>query len=150
MFKRKGSGFPESVDTVLGLNSVFEGNMVSEGTVRIDGKLKGDLKVNGDVFVGTGAVITGNIYADNIDLAGTLEGNIQAKGLLKMLSTARLYGDIQVCSFVADEGGIFQGKCGMLHTPETAIPSEKKPAKKSHSGNDYRKSTMIDQTEDDK
>lgn len=150
MFKKKESNFPESVDTLLGASSVFEGNIVSEGTVRVDGKLKGDLKVNGDVVIGTGAVVTGNIFANNVDMAGTLEGNIHAKGLLKLLSSARLYGDIQVRSFVADEGGIFQGKCGMLDSTEEAGTTENVSFKKSYLGKDYKKSTVIDQIDDEK
>ncbi|MCX7709444.1 MAG: polymer-forming cytoskeletal protein [Clostridia bacterium] len=150
MFKKKEAGIPESVDTLLGANSIFEGNIQSDGTVRIDGKLKGDLRVNGDVYIGTGAVINGNIFASNVDLAGSIEGNIEAKGLLRILSTARLYGDIQVHSFVADEGGIFQGKCSMLDSAEGTKPAEKSSSKKSHGGSDYKKSAMIDQIEDEK
>lgn len=151
MFKKKASGFADSFDTLLGANTIFTGNIESEGTVRVDGKVKGDLRVSGDVFIGNDAVITGNVFANNVNLAGTVEGNISAKGLLRILSTARLYGDIQVHSFVADEGGIFQGKCSMLEIPEIEKPAGDKPAsKKLHSGKDYKKSTVLDQIYDEK
>lgn len=114
MFKKKISEGPESFDTLIGSNSSFEGNVESEGTVRVDGKLKGDMHINGDVFIGAGAVVTGSIYACNITLSGTVHGNVQTKGILRLLSTARLFGDITVQSFVADEGGILQGKCSMV------------------------------------
>lgn len=150
MFKKKDPGVPEGFDTVLGASTVFEGNVQSEGTVRIDGRLKGDLRVSGDVFIGTEAVIAGNILANNVNLAGTVEGNIHSKGILRILSTARLYGDIQVHSFVADEGGIFQGKCSMIDVPEIEKLPEKSSSKKSHSGRDYKKSAVLDQIYDEK
>ena len=86
--------------------------------MRIDGKVKGDIKVEGDIYVGEKAVITGNLTAANVNLAGTVEGNITSKGILKILSTAKLYGDIKVNSFVADEGALFQGKCSMMESTE--------------------------------
>ncbi|MCX7842286.1 MAG: polymer-forming cytoskeletal protein [Clostridia bacterium] len=151
MFKNKKAEAPDCFDTLLGAKTVFEGNIESEGTVRVDGRIKGDLKVNGDVYIGTDAVITGSVYANNINLSGTVEGNIQARGLLRILSTARLFGDIQVHSFVADEGGVFQGKCSMLDTNSTIekVP-EKTHSKKSHSGKDFKKSSVLDQIYDEK
>lgn len=150
MFKSKNSGSPEGVDTLIGINTSFEGNIESEGTVRVDGKVKGDLKIGGDVFVGDGAVITGNIYANNVHLSGTVEGNIHSKGVLRILSTAKLYGDIQVHSFVADEGGVFHGKCSMIETPEASSVQDKISTKKTHSSKDYKKSSVLNQMDDEK
>lgn len=150
MFKKKDAEGPENFDTLIGAGTVFEGNIVSEGIVRIDGKIKGDLQVNGDVFVGSSAVVTGNIFAHDVHISGTVEGNVHSKGVLRMLSTARLYGDIEVHSFVADEGGIFQGKCSMLEATPAEKAGEKPAAKKSGSGRDYKKSTVLSQIYDEK
>ncbi|MCX8132038.1 MAG: polymer-forming cytoskeletal protein [Clostridia bacterium] len=149
MFRQKEPGSPDSVDTLIGVNSYFEGNIESQGTIRVDGKVKGDLKISGDVFIGSNAVITGNVEAGNVYLSGTVEGNINATGVLRILSTARLYGDIRVHSFVADEGGIFQGKCSMLDTPEINNSSQKSSAKKT-SAKDYKKSSVLDQIYEEK
>jgi cytoskeletal protein CcmA (bactofilin family) len=118
MFGKKEFDGIEKFDTLIGAISVFEGNLQSEGTIRVDGKIKGDLKVNGDVFIGPQAIITGSIVANNVHHAGTVEGNIQANGILKILSSAKILGDIRVRSLVTDEGGILEGKCTMLDTPE--------------------------------
>lgn len=59
-----------------------------------------------------------------------------------------MYGDIEVNSFVADEGALFQGRCNMIDSmmPE---PAPEKPAHKKAS-RDYKKSTVIEQVFDDK
>lgn len=150
MFKQKDREGSENVDTLIGVNTIFEGNVESQGTVRVDGKVKGDLKVSGDLFIGNNATVTGNIFASNVNLSGTLEGNIHAVGVLRILSTAKLYGDIQVHSFVADEGGIFQGKCNMIDVPEIERNMEKPSAKKAHASKDYKKSSVLDQLYDEK
>ncbi|HOQ07885.1 MAG TPA: polymer-forming cytoskeletal protein [Clostridiales bacterium] len=136
MLKKK-SGFREGVNTIIGSNSIFKGNIESEGTVRIDGKVIGDIKVGGDVYIGNEATVEGNVEAGNVHLAGTIKGNILAKGLLKILSTARLYGDIRIGSFVVDEGALFQGRCEMISDTETEARPEKR--KKG-----YKKSTVLD------
>ncbi|HOJ80651.1 MAG TPA: polymer-forming cytoskeletal protein [Clostridiales bacterium] len=141
MLKRKAS-FREGVDTLVGSNSVFKGNIESEGTVRVDGKVIGDIKVEGDVYIGNGAAVEGNVDAGNVYLAGMIKGNIVAKGLLKILSTAKLYGDIKINSFVADEGALFQGKCEMIDGTESEKPPEK------HRRN-YKKSTVLEDIYED-
>lgn len=150
MFKQKGSNNLEDVDTLIGANTIFEGNIESQGTVKVDGKVKGDLNISGDLIIGNNAIITGNIYANNVNLSGTVEGNIHSTGILKILSTARLYGDIQVHSFVADEGGIFQGKCSMIDASQNERIIEKSAHKKTHSVKDYKKSSVLDQLYDEK
>jgi cytoskeletal protein CcmA (bactofilin family) len=150
MFGKNGSKNPDSIDTIIGINSVFEGNIECDGTIRVDGKIKGDIKVSGDVFVGVSAVITGNIFANNVNLSGTIEGNINSSGILRILSTAKLFGDIQVHSFVADEGGLFQGKCSMIEIPEIEKTTEKSSSKKSHSSRDYKKSSVLSPIYEDK
>lgn len=145
MFNKKDTGFREGVDTLIGINTVFTGNIESEGTVRIDGKVKGDIKVSGDVYIGDNAVITGGIVANNVHLSGTVEGNINSKGILRILSTARLYGDIKVNSFVADEGALFQGKCVMMEIAETEKAIDKTAIKRN-----YKKSSVLDDVYDEK
>jgi cytoskeletal protein CcmA (bactofilin family) len=144
MFK-KNAGFREGVDTLIGFNTTFTGNIVSEGSMRIDGKVKGDVKVTGDVYIGENSTITGNIECSNVHLSGTVEGNITAKGLLKILSTAKLYGDIRVNSFVADEGALFQGKCSMMEASSGDAVPEKSSSKKN-----YKKSNVLEEVYDDK
>ncbi len=139
---RKNSSFRDGVDTLVGSNSVFKGSIESDGTVRVDGKVIGDIKVTGDVYIGNGATVNGNVDAGNVHLAGTVEGNIIAKGILKILSTAKLYGDIKINSFVADEGALFQGKCEMLDNP----PSEKTAEK---SRRNYKKSNVLEEVYDE-
>ena len=105
---------PGHLDTLIGAHTVLEGNLESEGGVRVDGKLKGDLKIGGDVSIGPEAKIVGNVYARNVVLAGSVDGNIYADGMLRLLSKARLRGNVQAYGLVADEGGIFHGKCNIV------------------------------------
>lgn len=101
-------------DSIVGKNSLFEGNISCEGGIRIDGKVKGNIIVNGDILIGKTGNVFGNISGEHIHLAGIVEGNIEARGILNIQSTAKLLGDVEVKSFVADEGAVFEGNCKMI------------------------------------
>ena len=109
---------PTGYDTVIGKSSTLEGNLSSKGGLRVDGTVIGDLEAKGDVLIGKDGKVTGNITGVNIHLSGTVEGNITATGILKIQSTTKLYGDVTVKSFVADEGAVFHGQCEMLENKE--------------------------------
>ena len=146
---KKRSANRDGVNSLIGSSSVFTGSIEADGTVRVDGRLIGDMKVTGDVYVGGDAEIKGNIDAENIHLAGTVDGNITARGILKILSSAKLYGDIRVNSFVADEGALFQGKCEMLDASsvdEPAVPSMKSTLKSKRS----KKSNVLEEVYEEK
>ncbi|MCR4435645.1 MAG: polymer-forming cytoskeletal protein [Clostridiales bacterium] len=150
MFKKKDIMGPEVFDTLVGVNTVFDGNIESDGTIRVDGKVNGDLRVKGDVYIGNNAEIKGNIFAKNVHLSGILEGNIYSEGLLKLSATGKLYGDIQIHSFVADEGGIFHGKCSMIDAPVPEPSVKKAVPPKNYNGRDYKKSSVLEQVDDEK
>ena len=150
MFKQKESINPEKVDTIVGANTTIEGNIESQGTIRIEGRVKGDITVNGDIFVGVNALIKGNLNANNIHLAGTIEGNVLSTGVFKMLSTAKMFGDVKVKSFVADEGGLFQGKCIMVETDENDKPIIPAYSKKNGFGKDNKKNSVLEEVFEEK
>ena len=139
MFNNKQTNFEKTTfDTLVGANTELKGDITSKGIIRIDGKITGNINVQGDLFVGDAAYIKGDITASNIHVAGSLEGNVFSSGLLKLLSTSRLIGDIQVKSFVCDEGSIFDGTCKMVEsqTSKSLLMGKKKDYKKSEAISD--------------
>ncbi len=112
MFKQKNT--PLAMDTVLGEFTTFSGNVESEGSIKVLGKIEGDVKASGDVYIEPTSSITGNIYGSNVYISGYIKGNVLAKGILHLMTQAKLYGDIEVNSIVTDEGAIFQGNCRMI------------------------------------
>lgn len=133
MFKKQTDLTNATFDTLVGANTELNGNVISKGIIRIDGKVTGNVTVQGDLFIGENAFIKGDVTASNIQIAGSVEGNVFSSGLLKLLPTARMLGDIQVKSFVCEEGSIFEGTCKMVEAPAAgaAFLGKKKDYKKS-------------------
>lgn len=138
MFNKQTVFEKTTFDTMVGENTELKGDLTSKGIIRIDGKVTGNVTVQGDLFVGGTALIKGHITASNIHIAGCVEGNIFSSGMLKLLTTSRLIGDIQVKSFVCEEGSLFEGTCKMTDTSKSMLMSQKK---------DYKKSEAINETE---
>jgi len=138
---KKSTVYRDGLDSLIGINSVFKGDIETDGSIRVDGKINGDITVTGDIYIGEQAVVKGNIEGTNINLAGTIEGNIMARGILRILSSAKLYGDIKVNRFVADEGAIFQGKCEMMDISPAESVVEKNHGKTKRN---YKKSSVLE------
>jgi cytoskeletal protein CcmA (bactofilin family) len=138
MFKQKNT--PLAMDTVLGEFTTFSGNIESEGSIKVLGKVEGDVKASGDVYIEHTSSVTGNIYGSNVYISGYIKGNVLAKGILHLMTQAKLYGDIEVNSIVTDEGAIFQGNCRMIevNSEEAATVTPKKTRIKS------KRNTVVD------
>ncbi len=119
-------------DVVIGKNSTFEGTLRSGGSIRVDGKTTGDIFAEGEVIIGQDAICNGNIASNNIEISGQVTGDISSGGCMKIYSCGLLKGNIEVTSFVIDEGGVFEGVCHINtrkpmaagHSDGTQQPSE--------------------------
>jgi len=141
-------GKQESVSTKGYVSTIeskvnIDGNIYTESSLYIAAKLNGEIRSDSDVFVGADGIINGNIFARNICIAGVVEGAIEASGVLKVLSTGKLYGDISVFRFILSEGAVFEGKCTMSDlTPMRTNQQETRPL--SSESSMFRKKDYIE------
>lgn len=105
---------PAAMDTIIGEHTTFRGNAESDSSIKVIGRVEGDIKAAGDVIVLVNAVVVGDIWAENLVIAGSVTGNVHVNNNLHLESTARLKGDMEVHSFVTDEGAVFEGNCKMI------------------------------------
>lgn len=125
MIRKKNNSSPQSFDTLIGKNASFEGTFKTSGLLRIDGKFDGDIEVDGDAIVGKDGHITGSVKTNNIEISGVVEGNILCSEQLKISSSGKVLGDIEVGSFVVEEKGIFDGKCKMKNDSPAVLETKK-------------------------
>ena len=83
--------------------------------------------------MGQAAVLTADLMAQNVTIAGQVSGNIKCLHRLELLPTARLKGDIVAGSLVISEGAVFSGSSQMAEPPEETpgqIRNTRTPARK--------------------
>ncbi|MFL7807351.1 MAG: polymer-forming cytoskeletal protein [Anaerolineae bacterium] len=100
------------IETVIGTNTSIKGDLRSSGGVRIEGDFEGTIDIAGNLVVGEAAQVVADISAHNIQIQGTAQGDVTARRL-EILDTGKLWGNIDVDSFVLDDGGLFQGQSKM-------------------------------------
>lgn len=114
MFKgKKQSVNPDTMDTLIGEGTFFEGKITSAAGVRIEGQLTGDILCEGDVTIGEKANVKSFISSRDVTIAGIVHGNVKAKGKITITSKGQLYGNVSAPSFIIEEGGVFQGNSKM-------------------------------------
>lgn len=100
------------IETIVGANTSIKGEVRSSGGLRIEGDFEGTIEIAGNLLVGEAAKVVADISAHNIQIQGTVQGDVTARRL-EILDTGKLWGNIEVDSFVLDDGGFFRGQSKM-------------------------------------
>ena len=85
------------------------GQLESTENIQIDGQIDGDVRgVN--VKVGNGAKVKGTVYGEEVELAGTVEGKVEAKKVV-LTGTAHMSGDVVHQDITIQSGAHIDGHC---------------------------------------
>ena len=79
----------------------------------VDGRVEGDIEIEGNVLINQGADVYGTVIADNIYIAGVVDGNAKAREALEIKKSGILTGDAVTDTINIETGGTFLGKCTM-------------------------------------
>ncbi|MDF2612406.1 MAG: hypothetical protein K0S71_192 [Clostridia bacterium] len=109
------------IGTLIDTTASLKGDIVTEGNLRIDGKFHGNIISAKDVVIGEEGLVQGQINAETMAIYGIVKGNIKSGGLVEIMSTGKVFGDIEVNRLVIKEGGVFEGKSLM----KQMTPSER-------------------------
>ena len=103
-------------EKVLDVDASMQGTLIFKDPVnlRINGTFEGALNTKGNLMIGEHAVVNADITGESIIVAGRVNGNIIALKDLKLISPARVIGDIRSPLLSIAEGAIFDGTSRML------------------------------------
>jgi cytoskeletal protein CcmA (bactofilin family) len=97
----------------LAPSALVSGN-VRATSCRIDGLVEGKVECSEDLELGkTGRLNADCVGGKEVTVAGQAFGNVTTGGVVRLLSTARLTGNIRARRLVIEEGAIFNGDCAM-------------------------------------
>jgi cytoskeletal protein CcmA (bactofilin family) len=100
-------------DLYLGAGAHVAGN-VRARSCKVEGLVEGKMECTQDLELGQTSRLNADALAGrNMTLAGQVSGNVFAGGLLRLLLTARVTGDIHAKTLVMEEGAVFNGTCTM-------------------------------------
>ncbi|MBR5151807.1 MAG: polymer-forming cytoskeletal protein [Elusimicrobiaceae bacterium] len=110
-FLKKDSDFSSGEHfSVVSAECYFQGTLNVQGSLRVDGTLEGTVDNARHVIVGDGGKIAGDVSAEIVVCAGTIEGNVCAE-MLEILGKASILGDIRAKKMIVEEGCRIDGRC---------------------------------------
>lgn len=122
MFEKRDETVVNSVaETVVGTSVKLKGTLRSDGDITVDGSVNGEVKTKGTVNIGPNAHIIANVQAKNVNISGTVQGNVVATDRLAISESGRVYGDIAANILAISAGAVFTGKSTMA---EIAVQPE--------------------------
>jgi len=120
MFRRDSRPAPDQIEVVIGRRATFNGQLRCDASIRLDGTVEGGLiETAGNVLISESARVMADIVARTVSVAGAYKGTITADRV-ELLEGARLWGTVNVRTFLLDEGAHFHGELVM----QTAEPEE--------------------------
>jgi cytoskeletal protein CcmA (bactofilin family) len=101
------------VRAYLDSGSKISGKLLFEGAARIDGQVEGEITAKESLIIGESAVVTAQIKANSIIVAGKVNGDIVAGQRLEIRPSARVMGNFTSPVLIVHEGAMFEGNCSM-------------------------------------
>ena len=97
----------------LDKGSKVSGKLFFEGPVRIDGQVDGEISAKDTVVIGEGAIVTAQLKAASVVIAGKISGDILASKRVEIRPTAQVSSTLTTPSLVVHDGALFEGHCAM-------------------------------------
>lgn len=102
-----------SSTTTISKGTILEGSVETFGNLRVEGKIVGNTKSKSKVVLSESAVVDGNVYAQNAEIAGEIKGILEVTDVLILKPSAVIHGDIITGKLVVESGASFNGNCKM-------------------------------------
>ena len=101
--------FKETSSLIIGEGATIKGEIKEENEIIIQGNVDGDIECK-DLIVGKTGSVKGKIKADTLYVEGSIEGEINVRELLKLMSSSHISGKITYGSLQINEGGKIVGE----------------------------------------
>lgn len=129
MFKKRriqdgGSG----PTTYIAASTALVGTITGQGAFVFCGTVEGDCDINGPLTLAKGGHWKGILRANDIVVAGTVEGDVVAKQRVEILGSARITGSLSGNSIAVAEGAVIEGEIKVTSgEPPTTFQEKRQP-----------------------
>ena len=95
--------------TLINEGCKISGEITGNGDFLVNGEVAGDCDITGTVTLAGNGYWQGSIRADNVVVAGHIEGDIIANGKVEIARTARISGTVTGEAIAVAEGAVVEG-----------------------------------------
>ncbi len=113
--------------TYISGDTKITGEIRSKTGLVVDGEVEGQLKLDDEVVIGTSGVVTGEIVAQTVRVAGKVRGSVRGLKLVELQSTGSIEGDVSAPRVVISDGAFFKGNVEMGEQPHADATRPRRP-----------------------
>ena len=95
--------------TLIGETMRIKGNVSSKEALQLNGELEGQVDLDDRLTIGPKGKATANIKAKEVDIAGAVQGNVNASERVVLRKGANLVGDVKTAGIMIEDGAYFKG-----------------------------------------
>ncbi len=99
--------------TKIGSTVVIDGNVSCEEDIAVEGIIKGGIVTTADIYVESAGTIEAQVETKNIQIQGTLVGNVSASERFVLMPGGKMVGDVNAPRVVISDGAMFKGNIEM-------------------------------------
>ena len=114
--------------TYVAASTKIVGTVTGKGAYVFCGAVEGDCDIDGPVTLAAGGTWSGILKANDIVVAGVVEGDVVAKQRVEILGTARVTGSLSGHSIAVAEGAIIAGEIKVTSGSAPTAFQEKRQA----------------------
>jgi cytoskeletal protein CcmA (bactofilin family) len=111
MSERPSAADAEQLPPILGEGAEFRGLLVLHGAARIDGRVHGEVMGAEVLWIGPRASVEASLCADEIVVAGAVQGDLRARRRIELRPSARVCGAVEAPRLVLADGSVLEGRC---------------------------------------
>jgi cytoskeletal protein CcmA (bactofilin family) len=98
---------------VIGSSIVIDGEITGDEDLVIQGTVKGKITLKESLFVESTGEVEADIETRNVEVSGSVVGNIHASDKVELKSDGRMTGDIKAPRILIADGATFKGNVDM-------------------------------------
>lgn len=102
-----------SAEGLIATGMSVRGELTGQGDVRVEGQFEGLVNISGRLTIGAHAEVHAPVHASDIEIEGTIRGDVAAIESAQLRSGARVYGNVQAKRVGIDDGALLQGTLEM-------------------------------------
>jgi cytoskeletal protein CcmA (bactofilin family) len=96
---------------VVAQGTKIEGQFRSAESVRLDGLVIGDVMCDKKLVLGESGKVQGKLMSNDAVIMGHVVGELKITGVLHLVSTALIEGNITARKMIVEEGARYNGEC---------------------------------------
>ena len=101
-------------NTIIGNTIVIDGEIYGEEDLVIRGTVKGQITLRDSLlYVENSGQVEADIETQNVEISGTVTGNVTASDKVEIKSDGRMVGDIKAPRILIADGANFKGNVDM-------------------------------------